>query len=244
MKTQADTKNLINYAHRGASAYRPENTEISFDLGLEMGANGIETDVQMTNDGVLVLFHDDEMGRTSNAKGKIIDYSYEQLKKFDFGGWFDEKYVGTQIKTFEKFAEKYFSLPIDFAIELKSSNCEKATLQIINDHNARDKVIITSFNYEFLKKVRQLDGEIAIGWLVDTIDGEKLQMLTDIDGNQICPKASNTSAEKIAQARQMGFSVRLWGISNEQIMNQAYTMDVDGMTVNFPDKLLTLMNKG
>ena len=71
---------MINFAHRGASEYAPENTLSSFYLGLMQGANGIETDVQKTKDGVPILFHDETLDRVSNATGKICDFTYEELK--------------------------------------------------------------------------------------------------------------------------------------------------------------------
>jgi len=70
---------FINFAHRGASSYAPENTMSAFYLGLRMGANGIETDIQRTGDGILVLFHDDTLDRVTGQSGKIADYTYEQL---------------------------------------------------------------------------------------------------------------------------------------------------------------------
>ena len=70
---------MINYAHRGASEYAPENTLSSFYLGLMQGANGIETDVQRTKDGVLVLFHDNTLDRVSNVSGNLSEYTYEEL---------------------------------------------------------------------------------------------------------------------------------------------------------------------
>ena len=76
-------KNFINYAHRGASEYYPENTALSFRKGLEMGANGIETDVQKTKDGVVVLFHDDTLNRVTGKSGSIADYTYSELLEFD-----------------------------------------------------------------------------------------------------------------------------------------------------------------
>ena len=72
---------MINYAHRGASEYAPENTLSSFYLGMIQGANGIETDVHRTKDGVLVLFHDDTLDRVSDGVGKISDYTFEELRK-------------------------------------------------------------------------------------------------------------------------------------------------------------------
>ena len=77
---------MINYAHRGASEYAPENTLSSFYLGLLQGANGIETDVQKTKDGVLVLFHDDTLDRVSNKQGKLCDYTWDELKDAEIYG--------------------------------------------------------------------------------------------------------------------------------------------------------------
>ena len=76
---------FVNYAHRGASEYAPENTMPSFELGLTMGANGIETDLQETKDGKIVMFHDNTIDDKSNGTGAIADYTYEELLKMDFG---------------------------------------------------------------------------------------------------------------------------------------------------------------
>ena len=74
-------QNFVNYAHRGASEYLPENTLLAFYTGIYMGANGIETDVQRTRDGVLVLFHDDTLQRVTGQSGCIADYTFEQLQQ-------------------------------------------------------------------------------------------------------------------------------------------------------------------
>ena len=66
------------YAHRGASAFAPENTMEAFKLAVEMKADGIETDVHMTKDGVLVLMHDERIDRTTDGTGWIKDYTYEE----------------------------------------------------------------------------------------------------------------------------------------------------------------------
>ena len=85
---------MINYAHRGASEYAPENTLSSFFLGLLQGANGIETDVQRTKDGVLVLFHDDTLDRVSDGCGPLRDHTLAQLQQLRItgnapGGFYD-----------------------------------------------------------------------------------------------------------------------------------------------------------
>ena len=113
---------FINYAHRGASAYAPENTMISFKKGIELGANGIELDLQKTKDNKIVIFHDEFIDKKSNAKGKIEDYTYSELYKLDFGSWFNEKYKGEHIVLFEDFAKEYFNKGLTLAIELKVEN--------------------------------------------------------------------------------------------------------------------------
>ena len=67
------------WAHRGASGYAPENTLDAFRKAVEMGADGIELDVQMTKDGELVVIHDETIDRVSNGKGWVKDYTYEEL---------------------------------------------------------------------------------------------------------------------------------------------------------------------
>lgn len=72
---------FVIYAHRGASHYCPENTMMAFYMGMQMGANGIETDVRRTRDGLLVLFHDETLTRVTGAEGSIADYTYDELQK-------------------------------------------------------------------------------------------------------------------------------------------------------------------
>ena len=95
-------KNVYNLcAHRGASEYWPENTLSSFYAGIDMGADGVETDIQRTKDGVLVIFHDPTMERTTGQPGKIQDYTYDELTKFFVH---NEKYGRKdKIITFEEF---------------------------------------------------------------------------------------------------------------------------------------------
>ena len=72
-------KSFIVYAHRGASEYCPENTLLSFYTGVYMGANGIETDVQRTKDGTLVLFHDANIKRMTGVDCEVASIDYKEL---------------------------------------------------------------------------------------------------------------------------------------------------------------------
>ena len=108
---------FVVYAHRGASEYAPENTMSSFQLGVSMGANGIETDVRKTKDGVLVLFHDGNFKRVIGCEGQISDYTYEELMQFRVKN--EKTDTEDIIISFEDFLRYLGFRDLQFAIELK-----------------------------------------------------------------------------------------------------------------------------
>lgn len=235
---------FINYAHRGASEYAPENTMSAFDMALQLGANGIELDLQMTKDGKIVIFHDDKIDQKSNKTGKVNDYTYQELLNFDFGSWFNLKYKDEKIVLFEDFAKRFFPEKLTFAIELKQDGIEKGTFNIIKKYATHDNIYITSFKYKALENMRKINSDIKLSWLIkEKINKNNIDKLLKINGTQICPKADNVTREDIELANKNGLRVRLWGVSNEEIMEDVYKLDIDGMTVNFPDKLQNLMTK-
>lgn len=235
---------FIIYAHRGASAYAPENTKVAFEKAIELKANGIELDLQKTKDGKIVIFHDNYINKKSNGTGKIEEYTYQELLELDFGIWFDNKYKNEKIVLFEDFARDYLDKDLTFAIELKVLGIEKETLEIINKYKVHNNIYITSFLYEALANVRKIDPNIKLSWLIeDRISKENIEKLLRINGNQICPKASLVSKEDIEIANNNGLGVRLWEIDNEEIMKKVYKLNIEGMTVNFPDKLIKLLDK-
>jgi glycerophosphoryl diester phosphodiesterase len=234
---------FINYAHRGASDYAPENTMSAFRKAIELKANGIELDLQKTKDGKIVIFHDDFIDKKSNGIGTISDYTYNELLKFDFGSWFDLKYKDEKIVLFEEFAKKFLSEDLTFAIELKTIGIEKQTLEIIDKYSkSKENIYITSFIFEALENVRKFDKDIKISWLIDEeINQNNIDKLLSIKGSQICPKADKVSNSSIELANRNRLDVRLWGIRDEEIMQKVYKLNIEGMTVNFPDKLKVLI---
>lgn len=238
-----EESNYIIYAHRGASDYVPENTKIAFEKALELNANGIELDLQKTKDGKIVIFHDDVIDKKSNGKGKISDYTYQELLNFDFGSWFDSKYKNEKILLFEDFAKEFLNKNLTFAIELKVLGIERQTLDIINKYKIHDNIYITSFLYKVLENTRKLNKDIKLSWLVPKINEENINKVLKINGQQICPKAELVFKEDIKLANKNGLGVRLWGIYNEEIMKKVYRLNIEGMTVNFPDKLYKLIKQ-
>lgn len=226
-------KTFVNYAHRGASEYAPENTMLSFYLGLTMGANGIETDIHVTKDGVPVLFHDDTLARVTGQPGSVEDYTFLQLQDFlvQKGELYDK------IPTFEDFLQHFSFRDITFAIELKQSDVVAETANLIRKYGIESKTVVTSFKYEELLKVRRYAPELETGYLTSSVTDELLSDMKQQGITELCPEANSVTEEKVAYWHSLGFRVRAWGVANEELMKNAYESGVDGMTVNFPDRL-------
>lgn len=234
---------MINYAHRGASEFYPENTLYSFYMGLEMKADGIETDIQRTKDGVLVLFHDDSLKRILGLEGCIRDYSYDELLRMDFGIFKGERFANERIVTLEEFLKHFGAKDVQLALEIKQYGIEKEVLAMIDRYGVRDKTIVTSFNWDSIVDLRALDSEIRLGYLARQVDDELPEKLLRHRIQQLCPKAVDFTEEMNQKARALGLSVRFWGVSSEELMVKGIRMGVDGMTMNNPAALCKALGK-
>ena len=224
---------FVNYAHRGASEYLPENTVSSFDKGISLGANGIETDVRRAADGTPVLFHDSTLERMTGEIGKPEDYTFDDLLRFDVkkNGYSDK------IVSLEAFLQRYSGLDLNFAIELKGEGTEEGTAELLRKYDMRKKTFVTSFDLEKLEKFKKYAPEFRIGYLTKTVDDALLDTLRKIGADELCPHARDINRECVLAWHRAGFNVRAWGIDSEETMKRVYDSGADGMTVNFPDLL-------
>ena len=231
---------FVNYAHRGASEYCPENTMLSFYTGLYMGANGIETDVRRTADGQLVLFHDGTLERAMGEEGSVAEKTYEELSAL----WVKKNDKRDRIVLLEDFLAHFVGLGLKLAIELKDDGTEEEIAALIEKYRCRTAVEITSFKLERLQKMHAAAPTVRLGWLVKGAITEELLAECRANGiDQICPKAEVLTAGSVGRAHLRGFRVRAWGVSNEELMRRAVDAGCDGMTVNFPDKLAAYLKE-
>lgn len=238
---------MINLAHRGASAYAPENTFSAFYMGLALGATGLETDVKRTHDGKLVLFHDDSTARICSTDRNINQTHYDDLLCLDLGTYKGDRYAGERIVLLEDFLRAFGGRDIDLAIELKDTGVEADTLNMLRRYVRNDgRLCVTSFHFESLKKCRQLDERMALGFLTDNCLDDALDLAQSIRCAQICPHACSLTPPAVAHAKSRGFVVRSWGNTTPMEMFQSLRCGVDGMTVDFPDvlhRVLTVMGE-
>jgi glycerophosphoryl diester phosphodiesterase len=204
---QAPTKILI--AHRGASAYAPEHTLAAYRLALEQGADFVEQDLQITKDGVLVCLHDLTLERTTDVEEvfperassgaassktwNVSDFTVQELKTLDAGSWFDAKFKGERIPTFQeaidlvrgkaglypetKDPEVYGSRGFDME---KLVTAQLAANKLDRPGADRETpVIVQSFSAQSLLKTRKAAPSIPLTFLVSDLDPARRQWLTD-----------------------------------------------------------------
>ena len=231
---------FINYAHRGASAYAPENTMRAFKLGVALGANGIETDIRKTKDGVLVLFHDESLLRLTGDGRRIADLTWEELADVRITS--PDGASSDAVPTLAEFLAFVKDLPAALALELKADGIEEAVKRAVDGCGAASRTVVTSFELSYLRRIKELDPAQRVGLLTRTVDGDVLAALKAIGAEQICPKAELLTPELVRSLHKEGFSVRAWGVRDEALMAKAFRCGVDGMTVNFPDRLKALLD--
>lgn len=146
------------YAHRGASADYPENTLIAFRSAIELGAYGIELDVHVTKDGVPVVIHDADVSRTTPGSGKIGEMYLADIKKLDAGN-------GEHIPTFEEVL-LLTKGKVKLDIEIKAAGAEESVLRMLAGWS-RDDWVISSFDWDILRRCRKDDAEIEL-WPLST----------------------------------------------------------------------------
>lgn len=228
---------FICYAHRGASEYCPENTLVSFYAGICLGANGIETDVRLTKDGVPVLFHDSTLKRLAGVDLPVAELTFDELQAYTFV----KNGIADKIVSLDTFLRLFAFRDIKFAIELKAPGTEEKTAELIEKYGIRDKCVVTSFDFDKVRRMKEILPTIGIGLLVREHSPETLRELKEIGGTELCPNAETLTPEETAELHKAGFRVRAWGVKTEALMLHALACGADGMTVNFPDKLVKLM---
>ena len=238
----------INYAHRGASGYYPENTLISFEKAIEMSCGGIETDVQLTKDGVLVLIHDEKINRTTNGTGWIKDYSYKKLSKLDAGSWMSKEFHEERIPTAEELISLVKSKDIIINFELKNGivhyeGMEEKIIDLIHKHNMQNKVILSSFNHYSMVKCKEICREIKTGVLYEESLYKPYAYAKTTRANAIHPNYNVIDEEIVRESKAAGIDVNIYTVNDEKHMRQFVNMKVDGIITNYPDKLHKILNR-
>lgn len=155
--------------HRGGAAGYPENTLAAFKKAVELGADGVEFDVQLTKDGEVVVIHDELIDRTMSGSGLVKDYTLPELRQMSAGEFFSPDFKAEKIPTLAEVLEVVKNLEV-INIELKNylpyPSLEERVLKLVDQFEIRERVIISSFNHLSLQKVKKLQPAIKTGALL------------------------------------------------------------------------------
>lgn len=233
--------------HRGAPHFAPENTMASFKKAVSLGADGLETDVHKTKDGVLVIIHDELLDRTTNGTGLVKDYTLAQLRELSAGVKFSEEFEAEKIPTLEEFLEFVEPLDVFINIELKTGvvlypDIEKDVIRMVHDYNMQTRTIFSSFNHYALQTCKSIDSEIPTGilYMCGLVDAWDYAQRIGMDA--LHPLFYNVRPETITGMKKSGLLINPWTVDGLPEMKAMIAMRVDGIITNRCDLLAELKN--
>ena len=240
---------MINFAHRGASKYYPENTILSIKEGIKTGATGLEIDVHKSKDNKLVVIHDEDIERTFIGKGLVKDYTLEELKAFKCRNKNFEDNLECRIPTLEEVLELVKDSNVILNIELKTDEIhyegiEKDVIDLVNKYELKNRVILSSFNHESIKISREIDSEFKTGLLYYQPIKDVVNYAKDFGANAIHPDIRLVSEELIKEAKENNIDVNIYTVNSPILMRKLISAGVSGVFTDYPDLLQEIINNG
>jgi len=228
----------LNFGHRGASSLAPENTLAAFRLARELGADGVELDAQLSQDGVVVIMHDDSLERTSDGHGQVRDTPWRALRRLDAGRWFDERFAGERIPTLQDVFD-LLGTSLLLNIELKASTTGSELVRrvdsFVQSNRGAAHVIVSSFDWQQLEQVRACDPALRIGVLFKReLSAYHYEALKP---EAIHPEHSLVTPALVAAAHSSKRSVNTWTVNSEDEMLRMIAQEVDAIITNYPQRL-------
>lgn len=229
------------FAHRGASAYAPENTLAAFKLAVEQNADAIELDAKLTADGQVVVIHDQTVDRTTNGSGWVGKMTLAQLRQFDAGSHFAPAFHGERIPTleevFETVGEKIFiNIELTNYASMGDSLPEKVA-DLVRRHQLVERVMFSSFNPLALLRVRwRLPGP-PIGLLAQPgkPGAWARSWIGRIIGyNSLNPEKSDVDLQLLEYAHRHGKRVLVYTVNQAEDLQRIFQLHVDGVFTDNP----------
>ena len=226
-------------AHRGLSNRYPENTVLAFrEAGKVPYYFGMETDVQMTKDGVLVCMHDYTIDRTTNGTGKVSDYTWAELRKLwiDGGtGWNDKYAKKLRIPTFKEYLKVCKKANLVPYVELKLLTSEgiKKTIEMLHDMGFEGKYVLTSFKWSYLKEAAKYSNA-PLEFMHKRYTPEIVDKLKGVKNAVVRPMARRTTKELVDYCHSLGFIVECYGLPmrDAEYVDKLRSWGVKGGTTN------------
>ena len=238
-------KRPLLFAHRGFSGIYPENSPLAFRMAAEKtNADGIESDVHLSKDGQLVIFHDASVERTSNGTGFIRDLTYAQLLELDIGAWKSPEFAGQHIWTLGQLLDFCREARMLLNLELKNyevfyDGLEQRVIDEVCARGMQEQVFVSSFNHISMQQFKELCPDIETGLLYDKpyLDMEHYVQRSNADNMHPRYMLLQYQPELMDLFHSRGMKVNTWTVNDEADMRDMIHRGVDGIISNYPNLL-------
>ncbi len=244
MDKQSKAKLHPCVAHRGFSGKAPENTMAAFKLALDYPhVTWMELDVHLSKDGVPVVIHDGELERTTNGKGRVGDFTAEQLAKLDAGGWMDASFSTEGVPALEQVLDLAAG-KCKLNIELKGGAADydrlaSRTVEVIRSRGAEAEHIVTSFEPAILRAVRKHSPTIGIGLIIDENPADLIDRLLELDCAYLSIGFRHMNEKLLEQAAKASIVVNAWTVNSvSDLRRLANRPEAFQLCTNYPDRWL------
>lgn len=237
MCQQERTEEFLVIAHRGASRVAPENTLAALKRAIEYGADYAECDVFQTKDGEIVLFHDEELERTTGKEGMIWDYTLAELKEMEAGSWFKEEFRGEPIPTLReaiRLVKGKMKLDIEIKVSGEDEGITEKVVDIIRSEDVGNACMVTSFEKQAIERVKEIAPDLVTGFIFDE---EHPPDIFDGNWDYVCSKRNIVDEAFVRKAKKRGKKVLVWTVDYPAEMKKLIALGVDGIITDVPDVL-------
>ena len=230
------------FAHRGDASNAPENTLEAFRKAMVAGAEGLELDVQLTQDQQVIVVHDEWLGRTIPGRGRVADHTLKDLQEMDAGGWFGDAFRGESAPSLSDVFDLCQGKPVKINVELKTGRYDYPGLvervaAIISESGWTEKVVISSFNHASLRQMKQVAPDIACAALVNNRMLEPWSYVSSHGFQAVHVERHACDAEVVRECHQRGIAVRAWTVNDEKAARKLFEAGVDGIITDKPAEM-------
>lgn len=232
-------------AHRGASAYAPENTIAAFVKAAQLGMKWVEFDVMLSACGKPILFHDENLERTTNGKGHVVDYPYAYLRGLDAGSWFHPAFSGERIPSLTQALEFLQNANMSANIEIKPLPGEDLdtvlyTLQDVALYHPKPtcSILFSSFSLTALRAIRKDSAQHLIGLLMDKWLPDWQVICDDLSCVSVHLNHQIVTLEKAKKIKDTGRLLLCYTVNDPLRAKQLFSWGVDAVFSDEPDKIL------
>lgn len=231
-------------AHRGASAYAPENTLVAFTKAAQLGIKWIEFDVMPAACEKPIIFHDDLLERTTNGKGDVQSYSYDYLATLDAGRWFDARFSGEKIPCLQAVLEFLQVSGLNANVEIKglADDEEKLVVRVLKEMqdflaHTSSTILFSSFSIETLYLLRAHAPDCLLGLLLHEYNPDWKQLCESLRCVSVHVNNEIITQDFVQEIKGIGRNVLSYTVNEAARAMELYSWGVDAVFSDVPDKI-------